>query len=64
MGFERNVERDNELRVSGGRDRIPESWSNDRKGLFTQRCLDIIYDGVKCLNGIYYKKGKRTSLYD
>ena len=40
LSFERNVERDNELRVSGW-EGVPESWSNDRKGPFTQRCLDI-----------------------
>ena len=39
LSFERNVEIDNELRVSGGG--VPESWSNDRKGPFTQRCSDI-----------------------
>ena len=43
LSFERNVETDNELRVSGGRG-VPESWSNDRKGPFTQRCSDI-WDG-------------------
>ena len=42
LSFERNVETDNELRVSGGREF--QSWSNDRKGPFTQRCLDI-WDG-------------------
>ena len=32
LSFERNVERDNELQVSGTwvKDRVPESWSNDR----------------------------------
>ena len=45
LSFERNVETDNELRVSGlRREGVPESWSNDRKGPFTQRCLDI-WDG-------------------
>ena len=32
LSFERNVETDNELRVSGG-EGVPESWSNDRKAL-------------------------------
>ena len=40
LSFERNVETDNELRVSGGKDRVPESWSNDRKGHFTH-CRDV-----------------------
>ena len=33
LSFERNAETDNELRVSG-REGVPESWSNDRKGPF------------------------------
>ena len=32
LSFERNVETDNELRVSGGRE-FQSPWSNDRKGL-------------------------------
>ena len=45
LSFERNAGRDNELRMSGHWwEGIPESWSNDRKGPFTQRCLDI-WDG-------------------
>ena len=51
LSFERNVETNNELRVSGGR----ESWSNDRKGPFTQRCSDI-WDGQnRDVNCIYFR---------
>ena len=36
LNFERNLETDNELRVSGGTwEGVPESWSNDRKSPFT-----------------------------
>ena len=44
LSFERNVETDNELRTGVRREGVPESWSNDRKGPFTQRCSDI-WDG-------------------
>ena len=32
---------------------VPESWSNDRKGPFTQRCSDI-WDGQKDVDDIRY----------
>ena len=36
LSFERNVETDNKLWEG-----VPESWSNDRKSPFTQRCSDM-----------------------
>ena len=43
LSFERKIERDDELRVSGGRE-FQSLGGNDRKGPFTQRCTDI-WDG-------------------
>ena len=44
LSFERNVKTDNELRAVVWCEGVPESWSNDRKGPYTQRCSDI-WDG-------------------
>ena len=34
----------------GGIDRVPESWSNDRKHHFTQKCSDMYLYGIDKTN--------------
>ena len=48
LSFERNVETDNELRVSGGRE-FQSLGAMTEKGPFTQRCSDI-WNGTEPMN--------------